>query len=337
MIQNIDTFLAEILKDFTPKQSKVLMGRFGLKSGAKATLQEIGDVLGITRERVRQIEEQAIKKARINILEDSKKIIDFAIEHLEGLGGVRKNDQFLSDMKHFMPAIAKTKNVDSKLAFIFMVAGNPLYAKEDETLHDFWYVNDAAKKKFLEFKDKLVNFFREKGKKEIMENKAHLLYCKDFDSCHLISISKEFGTNVFGDVGLKEWEEIDPRTIRDKIYLALKKSGKPLHFTEIATAINKFGIDKKKAHVQTVHNELIKDGRYVLVGRGQYALSENGFEAGTVREVITQLLKKHGPLKSEEVLAKVNKKRILKRNTILLNLQNKKFFKRLPDGRYSVV
>ena len=108
----------------------------------------------------------------------------------------------------------------------------------------------------------------------------------------------------------------------------------PLHFKEIANNICTLGIDKKPAHVQTVHNELIKDGRFVLVGRGVYALREHGYEPGTVREVITRLLKERGPLDSTEVVRLVNQKRFLKENTILLNLQNRRHFKRLEDGRY---
>lgn len=338
MVKNLDGFLTDILSGFGPKQNKVLTERFGLKTGQKATLQEIGDSLGITRERVRQIEEQAVKKVRVAVMEKANKIIEFAEKHLETAGGIRRHDHFIADLKQLMPEMTKTRHADNKLTFIFSVSGRPQLHKEDDRFHGFWFVNEADRKKLFDFAQKMVSFFKEKGKKEIIDNRAHLLVCKDFNSCHLISVSKEFGTNVFGDVGLKEWEEIDPRTIRDKIYLVLKKNKKPLHFSEIAGQINALGIDKKNAHTQTVHNELIKDAaRFVLVGRGLYALREHGFEPGTVREVIARLIKKHGPLKPEKVLDLVNQERILKKNTILLNLQNKRYFKRLTDGRYGLV
>ena len=51
-----------------------------------------------------------------------------------------------------------------------------------------------------------------------------------------------------------------------------------MHFKEVAEAISKtFG---KKTHYATCHNELIKDSRFVLVGRGMYALAEWGYQAG---------------------------------------------------------
>ena len=83
---------------------------------------------------------------------------------------------------------------------------------------------------------------------------------------------KYFDQNKFGEWGMSDWREIKPKTINDKIYLVLKHKGRPMHFTEIADRINEVSFDKKKANSATVHNELILDDRYELVGRGLYAL-----------------------------------------------------------------
>ncbi|TSC67891.1 MAG: hypothetical protein G01um101472_278 [Parcubacteria group bacterium Gr01-1014_72] len=115
----------------------------------------------------------------------------------------------------------------------------------------------------------------------------------------------------------------------------LRKHGSPIHFREVAKSIEKlFG---KKAHVATTHNELIKDPRFVLVGRGLYALSEWGYMSGVVRDVIRQILEKNGPLKKDEVVNKVLKERYVKENTILVNLNNPKFFKKDKEGRYMAI
>ena len=95
-------------------------------------------------------------------------------------------------------------------------------------------------------------------------------------------------------------------------------------------------MDRKQPHVQPVHNELIKDDRFVLVGRGIYALRSRGFEPGTVRQVIAKILKTKGPLPQTDVVRLVNEQRFLKENTVLLSLQNRRHFKRLDDGRYHV-
>ena len=58
---NLDKFIDNLMMTLKPKQQIVIGKRFGLKNGEKATLQNIGDVFGITRERVRQIEAQILK------------------------------------------------------------------------------------------------------------------------------------------------------------------------------------------------------------------------------------------------------------------------------------
>ncbi len=133
-----------------------------------------------------------------------------------------------------------------------------------------------------------------------------------------------------------EWPEIRPKVVRDKAYLVLRKQEEPVHFQDIARLISELGVDSKPMHTQTVHNELIKDNRFILVGRGIYGLKEHGYEGGTVKNVIERILQEQGPLTSDEVVELVGQRKILKRNTILLNLQSRKHFRRLDDGRYHI-
>lgn len=336
MIFNVDQFIAKLVADFSPKQKRVIFGRFGIKDGKRATLQEIGDEFGITRERVRQIEENAIDKLSQQVKEGAGSLINGAVSYLDSVGGARRNEEFMNDVEQKFLGKGTTRYASHKLAFLFSVAGAPLYERETEDAYDYWYTNDESKRKLSDFIKRVVKFFKSSDKNAILAEKRHLKEFPDFASQHFITISKSFGKNVFGDFGLKAWPEIEPKTIRDKAYLALKRHGEPLHFENIAKYISSYGIDKKSAHIQTVHNELIKDERFVLVGRGIYALREHGYESGTVKEVIARLLKKRGPLNPQDVVKMVNEQRMLKENTILLSLQNRKNFKRLGDGRYHI-
>jgi thioredoxin reductase len=115
----------------------------------------------------------------------------------------------------------------------------------------------------------------------------------------------------------------------------MRRNGSPMHFKEVADSISK--TFNKKVHYATCHNELIKDPRFVLVGRGMYALSEWGYKAGIAREVIRDILKRDGPLSKEEVVKRVNKERYFKTNTILVNLVNQKYFKKNKSGLYTAV
>jgi len=335
MEKNLDILIDNLFSGFSEKQAKVLQSRFGIKTGKRKTLQAIGDELNVTRERVRQIEEQGIKKLRNRVCEDAGWVFEIAKKHLSRMGGVRLEDDFLNEVMKETSLISK-KYGDKKLFFIFSVAGIPMYHREDDSFHAFWYEDKKAEKNFLDYIRKVTLTLKSADKNEYLAKKRYLEYHSDPISKHFLGIAKHLGTNMFGDFGLKEWPEINPKTIRDKAYLALKKHTKPLHFEDIASKISQLGIDKKKAHVQTVHNELIKDSRFVLVGRGIYALEEHGYKAGTVREVIAHLMNENGPLSAKEVVRLVNKQRFLKENTILLNLQNRKFFKKIDGGKYHI-
>ncbi len=150
-----------------------------------------------------------------------------------------------------------------------------------------------------------------------------------------LSISKHIGSNPLAEWGRTSAPAIRIKGIRDYAYLAVKRHGEPMHFSTVAKTIGT--LFSKKAHVATTHNELIKDPRFVLVGRGLYALTEWGYKPGVVRDVIRETLERTGPLKKDEIIKHVKKARFVKDNTILVNLNDPRYFKRLKDGRYAVV
>ena len=67
--------LAEVLGTLTPREERVLKLRFGLEDGRSRTLEEVGEVFNVTRERIRQIEAKALRKLRHP--SRSKKLKDF--------------------------------------------------------------------------------------------------------------------------------------------------------------------------------------------------------------------------------------------------------------------
>lgn len=149
----------------------------------------------------------------------------------------------------------------------------------------------------------------------------------------LLKAAKKIEQNKFGHWGAHNSREIKPKTINDKIYLVLKNHQKPIHFAEIADIINKINFDNKKANAATVHNELILDDKYVLVGRGLYGLKEWGFKDGTVAEVIEEILNQsNAPLTRDEIIEKVLEKRMVKKATIILALMNKDKFDKDKGG-----
>lgn len=331
---NLDNILENIFSSLSDKERKVINERMGL-TGEKRTLQAIGDDLGVTRERIRQIEGEVLDMVTPKIEEEFNDVFDKIEDFLKTIGGVRRDDHFIKDTKHIAD-IKDSEHINNKVRFIVSVAGPADVYPEDDEFLTFWHLNDEEKNKFMNFIDKLEKYFKSKDKEEILEDKVYMDDFNDLQLYNFVPISKKFGVSPFGDFGLREWKEIEPKVIRDKAYLVLRKNQDPLHFSEIADMISQLSEKEGEAHTQTVHNELIKDDRFVLVGRGMYGLKEHGFEGGTAKEVIEKLLKEKGPMTSDEVVDLVNQKKILKDNTILLNLQSKSNFRRLDDGRYDV-
>ena len=76
--ENDTQMVQEVLATLTPRENAILAMRFGLDDGKPKTLEEIGDQLGVTRERIRQIQEEALKKLRVQIEDREKPAVEDA-------------------------------------------------------------------------------------------------------------------------------------------------------------------------------------------------------------------------------------------------------------------
>ena len=54
----------DILKSLTSREERVIRLRFGIDDGYHRTLEEVGNIFNVTRERIRQIEDKALRKLR---------------------------------------------------------------------------------------------------------------------------------------------------------------------------------------------------------------------------------------------------------------------------------
>jgi predicted Zn-ribbon and HTH transcriptional regulator len=336
----------DILKNLPDRTKAVLSRRFALgKSTTPETLDAIGKSYNITRERVRQIESDGIKRAKkvadiSEAKEEFKKIKSFFEKKLDACGGVQKEEELLAEIK--------SKEEKNCVLFLLSLVDSISKEKEDDKFNSF-FVNDkklvAGAKKLS---SEMVDFLKANKVPQTLEGlyaefkKRGVGLEKEAFRCYS-EISKDILKTIDNKkIGLKSWPEVNPKTVKDKIKLILKEKEKPLHFKEIAEMI--FGMNeslagekRKKLHPQTVHNELIRNQDFVLVGRGYYALKDWGYNPGQVKDVIYSVLKSSdSPLKKEEVVKAVLDQRMVKESTVLLNLQNKKLFQRDGEGRYNV-
>lgn len=331
----------DLIKNLDSRQRDIIVGRFGLK-GRKTTLAAIGKKYNLTRERIRQIEASSLDLMRNkNKNGPLAEFVKKCVEYLGKMGGVKKENEFIDEIR----VLFRDKNINHlQLRFVFEIFGEPKFYRADKEFHNFWHLNGKAFSQAADFIDKLAKtlgdkkeeILKKKNFKEIFSSAIKSRGVKESAALNYLEISKKFKASPFGDFGLSSWEEINPKTIRAKTYLILKKRRQPLHFKKIAEEINKVNFGKRTALPQTVHNELIKDPRFILVGRGMYGLAEHGFRPGTAKEVIARILKEKGPLSKKEVVNLVSQERFIKENTILLNLQNRRHFKKLPNGKYHI-
>lgn len=326
-----------LLKQLSGRSREVVERRFGIGTKTKKqTLEAIGKPYKITRERVRQIEAAALNKIRSNALSSRASILfDILKREIDQRGHMWREEHLLSEFTNE----AKKQNY---IQFFLALGESFQRIGGDAAFYHHWITDreetNEAHKALGSFLNKLGDELLSKN--EIADQFRHhtesvLNRTLEQDAIFAwLGISKMIDSNQFGEWGLSTSPLIRPRGMRDYAYLVLKKHGSPLHFREVAHSIEQS--TGRKTHVQTVHNELIKDDRFILVGRGLYALAGWGYQPGIVRDVIQSLLKNHGPLSREELVKKVQKERHVKENTILINLQNKSFFKKLPDGRFDV-
>lgn len=332
---NYQNICTTILANLPPRQKEVISRRFGINNGKKETLESIGRDFGVTRERVRQIEADALARLeREKENRELKRVFSEFEDYFKKQGGIKREDIVLVDLGG--------EDFQGNVSFLLTVGDSFHYFSETEDLYPFWAIEKSLSQKVKEIIAFLVGIF-EKEKKPLPENDFFQLLGQEkqefFNSS--VEIAKRIEKGPLSHFGLIDWPEIKPRRTGDKAYLVLKKEGKPLHFRTIAELVNTlegYTFKKKEIFPQTVHNELIKDDRFVLVGRGIYALREWGYLPGTVKDIIVNLLKQNeGGLTKEEIVKKVLEQKLVKEDTILLNLHDKKRFARDSQGKYILV
>ncbi len=325
--QLIDESLLLLKKD---RDRDVVAKRHGLKNNEAHTLEQIGSQLGITRERVRQIEKAALTKIRDNFNQDNE-AHSAILNHLESTGG-------MSQLKTVCKALRLEDQDEPNLAYLVRIAPELVLVEQSEELHPVVALVDPYDRNtVLELHNQLAQTASKIGKPMKFE-KLH----GAIDGPHAKSALEELAgaskrlTTLDGAWGLNSWPEVNPKSIRDKTYLVLKKAGRPMHFTEIADKISRLAANPKRVTTQAVHNELIKDSRFVLIGRGIYALAEWGYTSGTVADIIEAILREESPLARDEIIKRVLARRQVKVATIALNLQEKSQFERVGKGLYAL-
>lgn len=342
--------IAQLLRELATKEADVLRRRFGLNGQEQQTLEDIGKVYHVTRERIRQIERQTLLKLKQSkAFETQSSSVKAAVSQVLTSHGGYLEEQSLLGM--VLQLAGETPENRQAMRFLLneLLSDQVAAIEATKSMKAGWRLRTASSEELTRFIATIIQVLKIRNSPVQLPALLSEVSVTDFGKTHpqlmdedalvaAIDLSEDVGHNPFGEYGLNRWGRIHPRRMNDKIYLVLKRAGEPLHFQEIAKRINDIVFDDRKAYPPTVHNELILDSNYVLVGRGMYALKEWGYEPGVVADVIHSVLKKAGtPLPRPAIIEAVLKQRVVKRNTIHLALTNRQRFVKLPNGEYTIM
>lgn len=319
------------------REREIISRRFGLFD-RRETLEQIGELLVITRERVRQLEKAVLQRLKLSAKEGKLPHINdvqsILKETIQESGDIMR----VADLSNYLTE-NNTKFDRAQVSFLAELCPNLVVINESDDYYHAVSIKSVHDQKQVEaLIAEILGVVAKIGVPTSIEKIAKALD-KDLGNQHvkaLATVSKHLAS-LNGQWGLNKWPTVNPKNIRDKIYVILKEQGRHMHFNEISDAIKKSDFKRKNVTTQAIHNELIKDKRFVLIGRGIYALKEWGYEKGTVADIITDVLKNaQKPLHRDEIIKQVLKSRFVKETTILLNLQGKPQFKRVAKATYAL-
>lgn len=331
----VDDILGIIEQD---REREIITRRFGLFD-RKETLEQIGELLGITRERVRQLEKAIL--IRLKLASESNKLPSVhdaertLIRHLSEKGRVARVSDVAQDIIEGEPSATQRAHI----AFISELSPSiSVLGENDDYYHSIGIKDHADEKKIKSHVEEIVKTVKAHGEPIQIESLHEKLSHEHPDHVRALASTSKKLASLKDHWGLVKWPTVNPKNIRDKIYVILADNGKPMHFSDIAKNIKKSDFKRKDVTTQAIHNELIKDKRFVLIGRGIYALDSWGYSRGTVADIISDVLQKAGePLHRDEIVKRVLKSRQVKETTILLNLQSKPQFKRVSKATYQLL
>lgn len=345
-LQNFEltVIISKILDPLKDREKAILSKRYGLQGEKLQTLKTVGEEQGLTRERVRQIEKDLLRNLKRGV-QDLETFIA-ARELL--LTTISEHGDIMSES-----ALLNYLGIDSEdeanaMRFLLNLMTELEEIEENTKVRQSWAKLGFDKDFLHDFISNTKDILENHGKPLTAEKFIHNFQESEFYKANeskltpkvvvnLLATTAGIHKNPFGEYGMHHWSEIKPKDVGDKAYLVMKHHGKPEHYSIITDLINQNALDKRTAYKETVHNKLIKDKRFVLVGRGIYALSEWGYKPGVVSDIIKAVMEEAGkPLSREEIIDAVLAKRMVKKNTILVGLSNKKYFKKVGKNLYTL-
>ena len=308
------------------RQSMVLRLRYGLNDGIPRTLEEVGQRFGITRERVRQIEDKALRRiyhpTRRHILDDIARPFQFVLQQA---GGILRENQ-ISEKISQVTVLGKIDPIGATRFVLGVTSGlqeieDGIWALKECPLEYFSMVTSAAALRLEKNQsrmryNKLVSEVRRmlESSNDAAQREVDTLF---IEAC--LQADPQFEISDDGWCILAKWQ----RSYIDEMVEVLRDKGKPLHFREIASGVEALLNGNQEVSEHNIHAVLQRrQDLFVWAGQGTYGLVEWGIQRPTYYvEIISDILEAEGePLPADEIIRRVEKLRPCKKTSVMMYL-----------------
>lgn len=217
-----DKIVTDVLATIDREREREIVGRrFGLFD-RKETLEQIGEMLGITRERVRQLEKSVVTKLRASAEQGTlPHVADFQAQVLELLhetGDVARVSYLAGKLSD-----KPDREEQARVAFLSQLSPELTTVQDDDNFYYSVGIKANNDEKALRSRvAKLIETIKQIGEPKSIDDIAKAANIADpKEAAALASTSKQLAT-LNGRWGLVKWPMVNPKNIRDKIYVILK-------------------------------------------------------------------------------------------------------------------
>ena len=326
------------LEALTQQQREVLTYRYGLNGKKVQTLQEIADEYDLTRERIRQIQNTALKQMRKDsCMRHLSSAVDGIEKALHECGGIADSETLC------LVCDVSSKAERGYVRLLLSVADHFAESAETNSMRKYWYRTDIGKKQAENAVNDIHKYFEDNSETVLSGKEMRSLFLdtmkkhnRPSDNMHIMRLSKKVASNNRGEWGVSNHPEITLTHMAGHIRVVLRDSQTPLHFSDIAEQIAK--MRNAQCHEGSCHNELVRNDDFILVGRGLYTLRNGNNFPGTIADVISVGIRENGSMSRDQIVEYVRNFRQVKPESIDMVLyREKKFQKNREDGMYIIV
>jgi hypothetical protein len=353
-VVGVKQFVDDMLAGLPERQRNVLADRYGLWDGIAETLQDIGDKLGLTRERIRQIEAKALK--RIHRLYAHGKIRTYVCNSIRlhfssnqpKTYGVFTQDEAIAALANG----CSSEEAGLAVEFLQDIVGTQasLFASDlIEPEVGVYCVDETTARSYLEML-RLIEASLESREKPLTEG----LLLKDITSRagdsltadqltlarRVLNVSSRVSRLRNGTIALSQWTEFHIHNAASLTEAALRLLGTPTHFREIAAKVSSVFGEGQALNESTIHQALLTNRKaFVWVKNGTYGLTAWGLKKPPfIKDRLVELLSATGyPLPFWHLEQKVLEVCNCKQESVRMTLDlNPRLFTKFAGDQYGL-